>query len=106
MKTPSLASLLFFFFASCTFAPLLHAQISAVSPVSIRVDQASDDKRSRFDESQKKTLKIYLTNGSNQDQSVKVKYYYFAKDMKDRAITVFKEGEKTATVKAHGTNEV
>jgi hypothetical protein len=104
MKPCILASSLLL--ALTAFAPIARAQISAVSPVSIRVEQVSDDKRTRFDESQKKTLKIYLTNGGNDVQNVKVKYYYFAKDVKDHEITVFKEGEKSATVKPHSTETV
>jgi hypothetical protein len=104
MKTLHLASLLLL--ASYVFAPLARAQLAAVSPVMLQVEQASDDKRTRYDESQKKTLKISLTNSSAQEQTVKLKYYYFAKDIKDHTITVFKEGDKTATVKAHGTEMV
>ncbi len=85
------------------FAPILRAELS---PISVRVEQLSDDKRTRFDESQKKTLVIYLTNSSAQDQSVKLKYYYFGKDVKDHAVIVLKEGEKNATVKAHGDETV
>jgi hypothetical protein len=90
--------------AGAAFATSVRADLTSlapISPISIRVEQVSDDKRTRFEDSQKKTLQIHLTNDSPKDQAVKVKFYYFAKDQKDNAVTVFKEGKKSATVKAH-----
>ncbi len=76
------------------------------SLISVRVEQVSDDKRTHFDESQKKSLKVYVTNGGAQDASVKVKYYIFAKDIKGKDTIVFKDGELPATVKSHATETV
>ncbi len=101
MKTFQFPSLVLLALTSLT--PLVRAE---VSPVSVRVEQVSNDKRTRYDETQKKTLQIILSNGSAQEQAVKVKYYYFAKDVKEHAVTVFKDGEKTATIKPHGTETV
>ena len=77
-----------------------------VSPISIQVDQASDDKHGRYDETQKKSLHVTLTNSSAQDLSVKMKYYIFAKDIKGKDVVVLKDGEQDTTVKAHATETV
>jgi hypothetical protein len=87
--------------AGASAATAVGADLTTISPISVRVEQVSDDKRARFEEDQKKTLQIHLSNDSPKDLAVKVKFYYFAKDSKDNAVLVFKEGKKGATVKAH-----
>jgi uncharacterized protein YcfL len=91
-------------FLAITIAPVLRA--AEISPVSLEVSQVSADKRTRTEESQEKSLKVQLTNSSAQDVSVKVKYYFFAKDVKGKEVTILKDGEKPATVKPHSTETV
>ncbi len=92
-----------FLLAVAAFAPLTRAE---VSPISLRVQQDSNDKRDKFDDSQKKSLKIFLTNSSAADVTVKVKYYFYSKSATSKEAAVMKDGEKEATVKAHGSETV
>jgi hypothetical protein len=78
-----------------------------VSPVSMRVEQVSGSKPEKYSTTQKRSLKIHLTNGSAQDLTgLKVKYYFFAKEVKEKDITVKDKGEKSADVKARATEVV
>jgi hypothetical protein len=77
---------------------------AAVSPVTIRVEAVSSTDPEKFTTVQKRSLKVYLTNGSGQDiTGMKLKYYYFTKDVKDREVVVKEDGEKAADVKARTT---
>jgi hypothetical protein len=75
---------------------------SDVSPISMRVEQVASHKTTKTDDTQTKSLKVFLTNASAQEQAVNVKYYFFAKDVASRDVTVVSPGEKSATVKPHG----
>lgn len=102
----NLQKLLLPLFAILLLAPRLHAQMS---PVTIRVDQvtSSETDRKKFEKTQKRSLRIYVTNGSAQDMSgLKVKYYYFGKEMKDHDSMILEQGEKGADVKSHKTETV
>jgi hypothetical protein len=102
MRFPTFLPLTVAALAFC--APAIHAE---VSPISMRIEQVSGSKPEKYSTTQKRSLKVHLTNGSGQDQTgLKVKYYYFAKDVKDKDITVKDKGEKTADVKARSTEVV
>lgn len=93
-----------FALALATFAPSVHAE---VSPVSLRVEQVSSSQPEKHATTQKRSLKIFLSNGTGQDQTgLKVKYYYFAKDVKDKDVMVKDSGEKSADVKARATEVI
>ncbi len=78
-----------------------------VSPISISVQQISEDKRDKkVNLHQKKSLKITLSNSSSQEASLNVKYFYFGKDAKSHLVTALSTGEKAAIVEAHGKAEI
>lgn len=80
---------------------------AAVSPVTIRVEAVSSTDPEKYTTVQKRSLKVHLTNGSGTDiTGMKLKYYYFTKDVKDREIVVKQDGEKAADVKARTTEIV
>lgn len=99
MKNP----LRLLFPAALLLAAPAPAAFAQVSPVSIRVEQitSTDSDKKGVKHEQSKSLKIHLTNSSRQDFSgLRVKYYFFAKDVKSRDTSVHKDGETTADVKA------
>lgn len=92
------------FLATCALAPLSYAQ---VSPISIRVEPVSNTDNDKFKKSQTKTLKIHISNRSDQDRAgLRVKYWFFGKDVKDRDLAVLKEGETKTDLKARATEMV
>lgn len=87
-----------------SLTPLASAQ---VSPVRMRVEQVNSTDRDKHTTQQKRSLKVHLSNGSGQDQmGLKLKYYYFAKNVKDRDVIIKESGEKGADVKARSTEIV
>ncbi len=96
--------LLSLFLSIITLAPLARAE---VSPISIRVEQAGDSDNGKFKKTQTKTLKIHITNSSAQDRTaLRVKYWFFGKDVKDRDLAVLKQGEAKTDIKARATEMV
>ncbi|RYD81930.1 MAG: hypothetical protein EOP84_10235 [Verrucomicrobiaceae bacterium] len=90
-----------FAFLLPVLTPLASAQ---VSPVSMRVEQVNSSDRDKHTTVQKRSLKVHLSNSSGQDQTgLRVKYYYFTKDVKDKDVIVKESGEKSADVKARAT---
>lgn len=90
--------------AILAFAPIARAQ---VSPISIRVEPVSSTDNEKFKKSQTRTLKIHITNNSSQDRNgLRVKYWFFGKDVKDRDLAVLREGETKVDIKARATEMV
>jgi hypothetical protein len=84
--------------------PSLQAQ---VSPVSMRVEQVNATDPEKHTTTQRRSLKVHLSNSSGQDfTGLRVKYYYFTKDVKDRDVVMKETGEKTADVPARKTEIV
>jgi len=96
--------LLSFALLPLVLAPALRAV--EVSPILLQVKEEGGGKWSHQGETQEKSLSIELTNTSAQNVSVKVKYYFFDKDVKGKEVAIFKDGEKSATVKAHATSTI
>jgi hypothetical protein len=86
--------------------PVARAQLS---PVTMRVEQIASTEHDKkgVKHEQKKALKIHLSNSSSQDfAGLKVQYWFFGKDVKDRDVAVKEKGERAADVKARGTEIV
>lgn len=78
-----------------------------VAPVSMRVEQVSGMDSTKDKHDQRRSLKVHLTNGSAADVTdLKIKYYWFARDVKDREVALLKDGETKADVKARKTELV
>ncbi|MEQ1861516.1 MAG: hypothetical protein ABMA13_16465 [Chthoniobacteraceae bacterium] len=87
---------------SAFLVPALRAQ---VSPVSVRVEQVAGHSASKGAHEQKRSLKVFTTNNSATDFSgLKVKYFYFGKDVKTGDVSVIEKGERGADVKARTTD--
>src|SRR4029453_15945282 len=77
-------------------APVAFAQ---VSPVSMRVEQVSKTENDKYKHTQKRSLKISLTNASQQERAgLTVRYYFFGKSVGDNDVIVMDKGEKQARV--------
>jgi hypothetical protein len=80
---------------------------AAPSPISIRVEQVNKSDNAKHGKTQSRMLKVNITNGSADDKSgLVVKYWVFAKEVKDRDLVVLGKGELPAQVKSHGTEIV
>lgn len=78
-----------------------------ISPISIRVEQVAGHSAGKVEHEQKRSLKVHLTNGSAADLAgLKVKYFYFGKDVKTGDVSIVDKGERGADVKAHRTELV
>lgn len=86
------------------FAPAAFAQ---VSPVSMRVEQVSKTETDKYKHTQKRSLKILLTNASPQERAgLTVRYYFFGKGVGDNDIIVMDKGEKQASVGSNKTEVI
>ena len=93
-----------FFLALVFVSAAALASGAEISPISLRVEQVSKDQHNNFTHKQEKSLKVALTNSSAQDlNAVKIKYFYFARNVKTRDVIVSAKGEVSADVKSHAT---
>jgi hypothetical protein len=74
-----------------------------VSPVTVRVEQVAKSESEKFSRTQKRSLKIAVTNASPEDKSLKVKFYFFGKDSGENDLLLLEKGERAATVPARQT---
>jgi hypothetical protein len=75
-----------------------------VSPITVRVEQASGNASSRFKHTQSKALKAYVSNAATTDSpGLRVKYFYFAKSFKTGETTILRQGEQKVDLKGHAT---
>jgi hypothetical protein len=88
---------------------LLGLTVSAMSAdasgILLRVEQhnTSDmNQKDHYSRTQKRTLKIYLTNSSPNPADLKVKYSYLGRDLASHDIVVIKSGEDQVAVKPQG----
>jgi hypothetical protein len=84
------------------------AMCADTSAILLRVEQhnTSDmNAKDRFSRTQKRALKIYLTNSSSNPADLKVKYTYFGRDVTSHDVVVIKTGEDQVAVKPQGEAE-
>lgn len=89
--------------------PLTGSLRAEPSAVSIRVEQANKsdmDGKDRFSRDHVRTLNIFVTNNSADQLELKVKHIVFGRDMIHHDYMTVGEGEKTVTVKPHGSEKV
>jgi hypothetical protein len=80
------------------------AASSAVSPVSVRVEQISKTETGKNDRTQHRSLKIILNNGSTEEKpNLVVKYWIFGKAVTGGDVVVLDKGERPGSVKAHAS---
>jgi hypothetical protein len=75
-----------------------------VSPITVRVEQTSGNASSGFRHTQRKALKVYVSNTATSDSpGLRVKFFYFGKSLKAGDTTILQQGERKADVKTHAT---
>src|SRR5688572_23028137 len=75
-----------------------------VSPIRVRVEQVAKGDHQKFAHTQERSLKVFLTNGSDRDYTgLRVKYFFFARDLKDGELSLYEKGEQKTDVAAHAT---
>lgn len=95
------------------FLPLLFVLVCAAAvhagpgPITMRVEQVNQSHAEEFSKTQKRSLKVHLANGSAQPMSgLKLKYWIFGREVKDRDVVLLEKGERGADVKARDTEIV
>jgi hypothetical protein len=78
--------------------------------VSVRVEQETKQSEPNIKDihtkTQKRTLKVFLTNSSKEDTTVKIKYTYFGHPISGHEVVPIDQGEKEDTLKPSETKEV
>jgi len=89
------------------FSCIVHAQTAAVS---VRVEQETKQEapnlKDMHTKTQKRTLKVFLTNSSKEDTNVKIKYVFFGHPISGHDVGPIDSGEKEDTLKPSETKEV
>jgi hypothetical protein len=93
------------FLLLAAFVVTIPVQGAEVSPITVRVEQASGNASSnRFKHTQSKALKAYVSNAATTDSpGLRVKYFYFAKSFKTGETTILRQGEQKVDLKGHAT---
>jgi len=89
------------------FSSIVHAQSASVS---VRVEQETKqeepNKKDLHTKIQKRTLKVFMTNSSKEETTVKIKYTYFGHPISGHEVGPLDQGEKEDTLKPSETKEV
>ncbi len=86
-------------------APQLHAEISPVQLLSL--ENGPTENLGKFDKTQRKTIRIALSNHSQAPiPGLRVRYYFFGKEANNNETLVLEKGELTADLTGHGTATV
>jgi hypothetical protein len=93
------------FLLLAAFVVAIPVQGAEVSPITVRVEQASGNASSnRFKHTQSKALKAYVSNAATTDSpGLRVKYLYFAKSFKTGETTILRQGEQKVDLRGHAT---
>ncbi len=89
--------------ALVSLLPAAHAQIS---PIRVRVEQVAKSETEKFAKTQKRSLKIFVSNSGKEPAELKAKYWFFGREAKGNDVVKLDEGEKPVSVKALGTEMV
>jgi hypothetical protein len=87
--------------AAVAFSTSAHAALRAVS---IRVEQQAKTESEPDKKTATRKLKILLSNSSQEELTLKVKWALLGRDLDKKEVSVVEEGELLATVKARGTD--
>ncbi len=92
----------------CAFA--LIAAVSPaqaqVSPFRVRVEQVNKSDNEKFNKTQTRSLKIFVSNSSKEAAELIAKYVFFGREIKGNEVVKIDEGEKAVSVKPLGTEMV
>ena len=77
-----------------------------VSPFRVRVEQANKNEIAKLAKTQKRSLKIFVSNASKESAELRAKYVFFGRDAKGNDIVKIEEGEKPVSVKGLSTEMV
>ena len=83
--------------------PSAHAEIS---PFRVRVEQVAKSESEKTAKTQKRSLKIFVSNASKEPAELIAKYYFFGREAKGHDVVKLDEGAKPVSSKALGTEMV
>ena len=97
-------------FSSALFGLSSVAQ-AQISSVTVRVEQATKPEgpvnlKDKFTKNQKHSLRVFVSNGTHEEISVKVKFSFFGHAVDSHDLVTVDSGEQEATIKASETQEV
>ena len=82
---------------------IVRAETSAVR---VRTEQVNKTDEKAFAKSQSRSLKVYVSNASKEMMDLKVKYFFFGRDVKTHEFVTVDQGEKPIQVKPLATEMV
>ena len=104
MKIPRLLFSFLLVLLILVLAPIASAQ---VSPVSMRIEQVNKTDKEKHKHVQKRSLKVHLTNASQQPrEGLILRYYFFGKSIGDNDVILLEKGERSASVASNKTETV
>ena len=77
-----------------------------MSPFRVRVEQVSKSETEKYSKTQKRSLKIFVSNGSKEPVELIAKYWFFGRELKGKDVLELDKGEKPVSTKAMGTEMV
>lgn len=77
-----------------------------ISPFRVRVEQVSKSETEKHTKTQKRSLKIFVSNSSKEPAELIAKYYFFGRELKGNDVVTLDEGAKPVSAKALGTEMV
>lgn len=93
------------FFAAAFIALSVGAQ-AQVSPFRVRVEQVAKSETEKFTKTQKRSLKIFVSNSSKQPAELTAKYFFFGRELKGKDVVTLDEGAKALSSKPLSTDMV
>ena len=102
-----ISRLLFSSLVAALILVLVPVASAQVSPVSMRVEQVTKTDNDKHKHVQKRSLKVHLTNASQQArEGLTLRYYFFGKAVGDNDVILLEKGERSATVASNKTEIV
>ena len=85
---------------------LLSPARAEISPFRVRVEQVAKSESEKTTKTQKRSLKIFVSNASKEPAELTAKYYFFGCDAKGKDVVKLDEGAKPVSSKPLGTEMV
>jgi hypothetical protein len=77
-----------------------------VSPFRVRVEQVAKSETEKYTKTQKRSLKIFVSNSSKEASELTAKYYFFGREAKGNDVVKLDEGAKPVSSKPLSTEMV
>lgn len=91
---------------ACALLVVLSPARAEISPFRVRVEQVAKSESEKHTKTQKRSLKIFLSNSSKEPAELIAKYYFFGREASGKDPVKLDEGAKAISSKPLGTEMV